>query len=190
MSSPEIAREGATAAWVRWLVAGVTLLALGVVGIVTFRGGPADGVPVPGTLATVNAALNLTASVLLGLGYAAIRARRVAVHRAFMVAAVAASVLFLVGYVLHHASVGSVRFQGEGAIRAVYFAILIPHVILAAPVVPLALLTFARGLRGQHPGHRRLARITLPLWWFVSASGVAIYFLLYGVGASAPGATP
>lgn len=190
MSVSDLAPPSPPGAWVSWAIGGASALVLGAVAAVTLRASSVPGAPVPGSLATVNAALNLLASVLLACGFAAIRRRRIAAHRAFMLAAVAVSALFLVGYVLHHASVGSVRFQGEGAIRVVYFGILIPHVVLAAPVLPLALVTLSRGVRGDHPRHRAIARVTLPLWWFVSASGVLIYLLLYGIGASSGAASP
>jgi uncharacterized membrane protein YozB (DUF420 family) len=136
-------------------------------------------VGVPSTLATVNAALNGTAALCLTAGYLFIRRRKIVLHRACMTAAFTLSVLFLIGYVAHHATVGSVPFRGQGAIRTVYFVILIPHILLAAPVVPLALLTFYRGATGRFARHKAIARYTLPVWLFVSASGVLVYLLLY-----------
>ena len=130
-------------------------------------------------LPTLNAALNASAATLLVTGYLMIRRRRVAAHRACMIGAFALSVLFLVGYLIHHARVGSVPFAGHGALRTVYFAVLVPHVALAAPVVPLALITLWRGYRGQLDRHRRLARWTLPVWLWVSVSGVVVYLMLY-----------
>ncbi len=131
------------------------------------------------TLPHLNAALNAAASVLLVTGWVLIRSRRIAQHRACMIAAVITSALFLTSYVIYHAQVGSKPFPGIGPIRAVYFAILIPHVILAAVTLPFILVTFARGLRRDDARHRRIARWTMPLWLFVSVSGVIVYLMLY-----------
>jgi uncharacterized membrane protein YozB (DUF420 family) len=117
--------------------------------------------------------------VLLLLGFVFIRQKKVAQHRACMLGAFGISTVFLVCYLIHHAQVGSVPFRGTGALRTLYFAILIPHVILAAAVVPMALTTIYRGLRGDVPRHKPLARVTLPVWLFVSLSGVAVYLMLY-----------
>jgi putative membrane protein len=132
----------------------------------------------------LNAALNATASVLLITGWVLIKSRRIPQHRACMIAAVVTSALFLVSYVIYHAQAGSKLFPGTGWIRAVYFSILIPHVLLAALTLPFILLTFARGLRRDDARHRRVARWTMPLWLFVSVSGVIVYLMLYhGVGS-------
>jgi putative membrane protein len=133
----------------------------------------------PTSLATVNAGLNFTAAVLLCVGFAAIRRGAVAVHRACMVTAFGVSSLFLVTYLLHHAQVGSVAFPHTGALKVIYLAILIPHIVLAAVILPLALFTIYRGWTGRFAGHKRVARWTLPLWLYVSLSGVVIYFMLY-----------
>lgn len=130
-------------------------------------------------LPAVNAVLNCTAALLLVLGFVFIRQKKVALHRACMLAAFAVSSVFLVCYLVHHARVGSVPFRGTGAVRTLYFAILIPHVLLAAAVVPLAVTTIYRGLKGNVQKHRPLARVTLPIWLFVSISGVVIYLMLY-----------
>ena len=130
-------------------------------------------------LPTVNAVLNSTSAVLLGFGYHFIRRRQVAAHRACMLAAFAVSVLFLVSYLTYHAHVGSVRFSGTGAVRALYLSILVSHSVLAALVPPLAVLTLYRALRGQVDRHRRLARWTLPIWLYVSITGVVVYLMLY-----------
>ncbi|MGH9363507.1 MAG: DUF420 domain-containing protein [Thermoanaerobaculia bacterium] len=130
-------------------------------------------------LPALNAFLNGTSAVLLSLGYLTIRKKRIAAHRALMVAAVAVSALFLVSYVVYHLQVGSRRFPGTGWVRPVYFSILISHTVLAAAIVPLVLITLARGLRRRHPAHERIARWTLPLWMYVSVTGVVIYFMLY-----------
>jgi putative membrane protein len=130
-------------------------------------------------LPTLNAALNALASVFLVAAYVLIRRGRRDLHRNFMLAALTTSAAFLASYVTYHANAGSVPFRGTGPIRVVYFAILIPHVLLAATILPLALVTTARGLRGQFGPHVRIARWTLPLWLYVSVTGVVIYLMLY-----------
>jgi uncharacterized membrane protein YozB (DUF420 family) len=130
-------------------------------------------------LPALNACLNATAAVLLSCGYLLIRQGRREAHRRVMLAALACSALFLVSYLTYHAQVGSVRFQGQGPIRTAYFAILISHTILAAVIVPLVVATVVPALRGRFERHRRLARITLPLWGYVSVTGVVIYWMLY-----------
>jgi uncharacterized membrane protein YozB (DUF420 family) len=96
-----------------------------------------------------------------------------------MLAALVTSTVFLVSYLVYHARVGSVRFQGQGPVRAVYFTILVSHTILAVAIVPLVVMTAARGLRARYDAHRRIARITLPLWAYVSVTGVVVYWMLY-----------
>ena len=130
-------------------------------------------------LPAVNATLNAISGVLLIIGYALIRARRIEQHRRVMIAAFAASVLFLICYVVYHAQVGSVRFTRQGVVRQIYFSLLITHVVLAATVPPLALLTLSRGLQARYPKHRAIARWTLPIWLYVSVTGVLVYVLLY-----------
>lgn len=130
-------------------------------------------------LPAVNAVLNSTAALLLLLGFVFIKQKKVAQHRACMLAAFAVSTVFLACYLVHHAQVGSVPFRRTGAVRALYFAILVPHVLLAAAVVPMAVTTIYRGLKGNVQRHRPLARVTLPIWLFVSVSGVVIYLMLY-----------
>lgn len=127
----------------------------------------------------LNACLNGTSALLIGSGFVAIRRRRIAVHKACMLAACATSVLFLVSYLLYHHQVGSTAFTGQGAIRVVYFTVLISHTILAVVIVPLVIMTVYRAWREQWPRHRRLARWTLPLWLYVSVTGVVIYVMLY-----------
>jgi uncharacterized membrane protein YozB (DUF420 family) len=117
--------------------------------------------------------------VLLVRGYVLIKARRIDAHRRTMIAAFVASALFLTSYVVYHAQIGSKPFAGTGVLRAIYFAILIPHVLLAAAVLPLAIVTLRRGLRRDDARHRRLARWTLPIWLFVSVTGVVVYLMLY-----------
>ena len=130
-------------------------------------------------LPAVNATLNGIAAVLLVVGWVLIRRRHCDAHRRVMLAALATSALFLASYVTYHANVGSRPFPGQGAMRALYFAILIPHVILAAAIVPMALITVSRGLGRRYDAHRRIARWTLPLWLYVSVTGVAVYLMLY-----------
>jgi uncharacterized membrane protein YozB (DUF420 family) len=108
-----------------------------------------------------------------------IRRRDIPRHRFCMLAALATSALFLTSYLIYHANVGSVPFQGQGGIRIVYFAILITHIVLAALILPLALITLSRALSRRFDRHRRIARVTLPLWLYVSVTGVVIYVMLY-----------
>ena len=130
-------------------------------------------------LPAVNASLNAIAGVFLVAGFVLIRQRRIAAHRRAMLAAFATSALFLVSYVIYHANAGSRPYHGTGVLRVIYFSILIPHVILAAAVLPLAILTLRRGLVRDDARHRRIARITLPIWLFVSVTGVLVYLMLY-----------
>ena len=131
------------------------------------------------TLPAVNATLNALSGVLLAIGYGLIRSGRVAQHRRCMVAAFITSSLFLLCYVVYHAQVGSVPFERQGFVRPVYFTLLITHVTLAAMVPPLAIVTLSRGLKARYATHRRIARWTLPIWLYVSVTGVLVYVLLY-----------
>ncbi|MCU1384855.1 MAG: hypothetical protein JWL71_3552 [Acidobacteria bacterium] len=130
-------------------------------------------------LPAVNASLNAVSGVLLLCGYILIRARRIALHRLVMITAFATSSLFLICYLVYHAQVGSVPFPRHGLVRPLYFTILITHVLLAATVPPLAIVTMTRGLKGRYPQHRRIARWTFPIWMYVSVTGVLVYVLLY-----------
>ena len=130
-------------------------------------------------LPTVNAVLNATSAVLLVWGYTLIRRKQIQTHRKVMITAFATSCLFLICYLIYHAQVGSVPFQGTGAIRPIYFSILITHTILAATVPVLAIITLRRGLAGKYDKHRRIARWTLPIWLYVSVTGVVVYLMLY-----------
>ena len=130
-------------------------------------------------LPAVNASLNALSGVLLVTGYALMRARRIALHRTFMLAAFGSSVAFLICYVVYHAQVGSVPFPRHGFVRPLYFTILITHVVLAVSLPPLAIITLTRGLKGRYPQHRRIARWTFPIWLYVSVTGVLVYVLLY-----------
>ena len=133
------------------------------------------------TLPGVNAALNATAACLLMGGYWFIRHKQVRAHQLSMGAAFVVSSLFLVSYLYYHYQVGSVAFTGQGWVRGVYFAILISHIILAAAILPLALMTLYRALRGRWELHKRIAKLTLPVWLYVSVTGVVIYWMLYGL---------
>jgi putative membrane protein len=128
---------------------------------------------------TLNAILNASSGVLLTFGYINIRRRRIAAHKTFMLLAFACSVVFLVSYVVYHLRVGAVYFLGTGWIRPVYFALLTTHTILAIAIVPLAIITLSRALSAKYDKHRRIARWTLPIWLYVSVTGVIVYVLLY-----------
>jgi putative membrane protein len=130
-------------------------------------------------LPTLNAVLNGTAAVLLLAGWWNIRCGRIETHRRLMLGAFTASVLFLVSYVAYHSQAGSRPFTGAGWVRTVYFTILLTHVVLAAAILPMAIVTLSRGLRRDDERHRRLARWTFPLWVYVSVTGVVIYLMLY-----------
>lgn len=130
-------------------------------------------------LPTVNACLNGAAGVFLLLGLVAIKAKRQGVHKAFMLMALASSALFLVSYLTAHHYLGSTPYKGQGGLRTLYFAILITHTVLAALVVPLALVTVYRAFQGAFDRHRAMAKWTFPIWLYVSVTGVVIYFMLY-----------
>lgn len=131
------------------------------------------------TLPTFNATLNGLAAVLLVRGYFLIKAGRVQEHKKTMLIAFATSIVFLISYLVYHAQVGSVKFQGTGVIRWVYFAILISHTILAASVPFLAVITLRRGLKNDLRRHVAIAHWTFPIWLYVSVTGVIVYFMLY-----------
>ncbi|MGH9160862.1 MAG: DUF420 domain-containing protein [Vicinamibacteraceae bacterium] len=130
-------------------------------------------------LPTVNATLNAAAACFLLAGFYFIRHKNIARHRACMVAAFATSVLFLISYLVYHAQVGSKSFAGEGWVRTVYLGILLTHTVLAAAVPPLAVITLSRALSRRFDRHRRIARWTLPIWLYVSVTGVVVYLMLY-----------
>jgi uncharacterized membrane protein YozB (DUF420 family) len=130
-------------------------------------------------LPTLNALLNLTAALLLVIGWRFIKARRIDAHRRTMIAAFCTSAVFLASYLTYHAQVGSKPFPGTGVLRVIYFSILIPHILLAAAILPLAIVTLRRGLLRRDVAHRRIARLTLPIWLFVSVTGVVVYLMLY-----------
>jgi len=130
-------------------------------------------------LPALNAALNATSAALLAIGWTAIRRRRIGLHRACMLAACGVSTLFLVSYVTYHYAAGSRPFTGQGWVRWMYFPILVSHIVLAAAMVPFVLMTAYRALSGDYVRHVRIARLTLPVWLYVSVTGVVVYLLLY-----------
>jgi uncharacterized membrane protein YozB (DUF420 family) len=131
------------------------------------------------SLPLVNASLNAVATVLLITGYVLIRRRKIRAHRLSMIAAFITSTIFLVSYLIYHAQVGSRPFPGRGSIRAVYFTILISHIVLAATIPPLAGITLWRAHQGRFDRHVPIARWTLPLWLYVSVTGIVVYWMLY-----------
>ena len=173
----EVKTESPVVSWVIGVLSVVVVTAVVIVLYGLPERGAAPGTP--GVLATVNAVLNGSTAALLLAGFGFIRKRNIKAHRTCMVTAFVLSSLFLVTYLLHHAQVGSVPFRHDGWIRGVYFAVLVPHVTLAAMIVPLALFTIYRGWTGRIAEHRKIARWTLPIWLYVSVSGVAVYFMLY-----------
>jgi len=132
------------------------------------------------SLPALNAALNSASALLLAAGWLFIRSGNVAVHRRCMLAALATSTLFLTSYLIYHYHVGSVPFTGQGWTRRLYFTILISHTSLAVTIVPLVLITLYRALTSRFERHKRIARWTLPLWLYVSVTGVIVYGMLYG----------
>jgi uncharacterized membrane protein YozB (DUF420 family) len=132
-----------------------------------------------------NAILNGSSAILVTIGFLMIRSKRVLAHKSCMLAAVGTSTAFLISYIDYHLRVGSVRFPGQGIARTGYLTMLGTHTILAAAIVPLVIITLIRALKGKFADHRRIARWTLPLWTYVSVTGVLIYVLLYQVYAAA-----
>lgn len=130
-------------------------------------------------LPTVNATLNTISTILLTIGFVMIRRCKTAAHRNCMIAAFVVSGLFLTSYLIYHYHAGSTPFEGTGWIRSIYFAVLIPHIILAALILPLALITLYFALRKRFAKHRRIARWTLPIWLYVSVTGIIVYWMLY-----------
>ena len=131
------------------------------------------------TLPAVNASLNTLSASLLVVGYVMVRQRRIGAHKACMLAAVVCSILFLVSYLFYHSQVGSMRFQGTGMLRSFYLGVLLTHSVLAAAVPILAAITLMRALRGRFDKHAAIARWTLPIWLYVSVTGVLVYWMLY-----------
>ena len=130
-------------------------------------------------LPALNAVLNATSACLLIYGWTLIRRRRIEQHKRVMITAFGVSIAFLISYLIYHAQVGSVRFQGTGTIRTVYLTILLTHTVLASAVPFLAVVALWRGLRGDYAMHRVVARWTLPVWLYVSVTGVVVYWMLY-----------
>ncbi|MBI1802844.1 MAG: DUF420 domain-containing protein [Ignavibacteriae bacterium] len=131
------------------------------------------------SLPTINALLNSTSAILLLTGYFFIRKGNREAHKRCMIGTFSVSILFLISYLTYHAYHGTTRFPGEGWIRPVYFTILGTHTILAAAIVPLAIITLRRGLKNAIPKHKAIARWTFPIWLYVSVTGVVVYFMLY-----------
>ncbi len=131
----------------------------------------------------IDASLNGTSAVLLVIGRSFIKHGKMAAHRLVMLAALASSTLFLMSYLYYHYHVGSVRFQGKGIWRPLYFTLLTSHTILAIVIVPMVIITLSRALRERFDKHRRIARWTFPLWLYVSVTGVMVYFMLYQIFA-------
>ena len=130
-------------------------------------------------LPALNATLNGVSTIFLTVGYVFIRRGEMRRHRACMIAALVSSALFLTSYLVYHAEVGSVPFKGQGTIRTIYLLILLTHIVLAAIILPLALVTVSRAFARRFDGHRKIARWTLPLWLYVSVTGVVIYLMVY-----------
>jgi len=166
--------------WATSLIGAVSLLVLVSVGVLTTGvvRTPA-GRPDASSLPALNACLNATSACLLVSGWVCVRRRRLAAHRLCMLSALATSSLFLVSYLVYHARVGSVPFTGTGWVRPVYFSLLVSHVILAAVIVPLALTTVHRAWTAQFTRHVAVARWTLPLWLYVSVTGVVVYWMVH-----------
>ena len=133
-------------------------------------------------LPTVNATLNSISAIFLIVGYVFIRQRKISAHQKCMLSAFGVSVLFLISYCIYHANAGSTKFTQEGLIRLVYFIILISHIILAFVIVPLAIVTLYFAWRKRFEIHRRIAKVTFPIWLYVSVTGVVIYLMLYQMG--------
>lgn len=165
-----------------WVISTASLLVLLLVTALLLipRNVPPRSLDLP-ALPLLNAILNGASGILLVAGYFFIRRRQIGRHRNCMLAAFVLSTLFLITYVIYHAVAGATGFTGQGWIRPLYFTILTSHVILAAVIVPLALTTLHRAWRGSFIQHRQTARWTLPIWLYVSVTGVLIYWLLYAL---------
>jgi putative membrane protein len=153
--------------------------------VLVYSGGAAGPLPPwVGWLPFVNAAFNSVSAVAIAMGVVAIRGRRPAVHRRWMLTALASSAVFLVSYVTYHALHGDSRFLGQGVVRPIYFAILISHILLSVVALPLVLSTFYLALSGRFAAHRRLARWTFPIWLYVSVTGVVVFAMLQIYGSA------
>jgi putative membrane protein len=163
-------------------IACISVAVVGVVGVLLLGRSPVSAAAEVSALPGFNAFLNGLSATLLMVGYAFIRRGQRGAHGACMLAALGASLVFLASYVAYHYWFGSRPFAGQGWIRWVYFPLLASHIVLAAAIVPLALVTIYRAWRGEFARHRRLARWTLPVWLYVSVTGVMVYWFLYGAG--------
>ncbi|PYO02411.1 MAG: DUF420 domain-containing protein [Candidatus Rokuibacteriota bacterium] len=161
------------------LIAVLSAAVVATVAVLLMGRAPAAGGLDVSALPKLNAVLNAGSAVLLSAGYVFIRRRRIAAHLSCMLSAFSLSILFLISYVVYHFHAGSRPFTGQGWIRPLYFVLLLTHVVLAATIVPLALTTIWRALTGRFERHRRIARWTLPIWLYVSVTGVVIYWMLY-----------
>ena len=162
------------------VIAGMSVAIVGLVGYLLLGHQPPSAGPAwVAALPLLNACLNATSAALLTGGWLFIRRRRVTAHKTCMVSALVVSTLFLVSYVTYHSLAGSRPFGGQGWIRLVYFPLLVSHIVLAAVIVPLALTTVYHALRESFARHVRIARWTLPLWLYVSVTGVLVYWMLY-----------
>jgi putative membrane protein len=165
---------------VPFVIGGLSLAVVLVVGYLLLGHRPQPGGGAfASALPMLNACLNATSALLLAAGWLFIRRRRVTAHKTCMLSALVVSTLFLISYVTYHVLAGSRPFTGQGWIRAVYYPMLVSHIILAAAIVPLALTTVYRALRGNFERHVRIARWTLPIWLYVSVTGVLVYWMLY-----------
>jgi putative membrane protein len=164
-------------------ILGVSLAALALLVVVIYGHGRATDAPAwLSWLPALNALLNATSAVFLVLAYAAVRRRAIAAHARYMLAALASSTLFLVSYIVYHAVHGDTKFLGQGAIRPAYFFVLISHVGLSALVLPLIFSSFFFSLSGRFPAHRKVSRYTLPVWLYVSVTGVLVFAMLRAYG--------
>jgi len=162
------------------VAAGALVVAAAVLSLLYLGPGSADADPsLYASRPALHATLNAASAVLVSLGYLCIRARRVRIHATLMVLASLTTLTFLVSYVEYHAHAGSVPFSGQGLVRPLYFALLISHTVLAAVVVPLVALVFVHAIGRRFDRHRRIARVALPIWLYVSVTGVLIYLFLY-----------
>jgi putative membrane protein len=162
------------------VIGGVSLAVVLVVGYLLLGHKPQPGAgALVASLPLLNACLNATSAALLSAGWLFIRRKRVTAHKTCMVSALVVSILFLVSYVSYHSLAGSRPFAGVGWIRLVYYPLLLSHIVLAAVIVPLALTTVYRALQGNFARHVRIARWTLPIWLYVSVTGVLVYWMLY-----------
>jgi putative membrane protein len=183
VNEAEVVEANPESTKVRIIIALLTLVVFGAVSAAiflipsnpTYAGNAGHSMLLP----TINAALNGLSGVLLVLGYFFIKRQDIRAHKSCMLSAFIVSALFLVTYLMHHAQAGSVPFTGQGYIRIIYFSFLIPHIILAAAVIPIALATIYRAWTYQFAAHAKIARITLPIWVFSSLSGVIVYWMLY-----------